>query len=142
MAGPRRRPPVGRLLTGGDRRPDREIAAPSPFSELTSTLDRASSRRALDVFGHERGAFTGALTRKVGRFELANRGTLFPDEVGDLPLELQAKLLKIGRQVGPLTRSSASAAVPDRGPRPGAAGIVPPRARFRALPSSRHSPNM
>ncbi|HVO60671.1 MAG TPA: sigma 54-interacting transcriptional regulator [Terriglobales bacterium] len=48
-----------------------------------------------DLFGHERGAFTGALTRKLGRFEVANKGTLFFDEIGDMPLDLQAKLLRV-----------------------------------------------
>jgi DNA-binding NtrC family response regulator len=47
-----------------------------------------------ELFGHEKGAFTGAVQRKPGRFELAHRGTLFLDEIGDLPLGLQAKILR------------------------------------------------
>jgi len=48
-----------------------------------------------ELFGHERGAYTGAVTRSLGRFERAHRGTLFLDEIGDLPLELQAKILRV-----------------------------------------------
>lgn len=48
-----------------------------------------------ELFGHEKGAFTGALQKQIGRFELANGGTIFLDEIGEIPIELQAKLLRV-----------------------------------------------
>ena len=48
-----------------------------------------------EMFGHEKGAFTGAIDRRIGRFELAHQGTIFLDEVEDIPLELQSKLLRV-----------------------------------------------
>ena len=66
--------------------------------ELLVTVNCAALPSGLiesELFGHEKGAFTGALSRKIGRFEMADRGTIFLDEIGDLPMELQAKLLRV-----------------------------------------------
>jgi formate hydrogenlyase transcriptional activator len=51
------------------------------------------------LFGHEKGAFTGAIMQKIGRFELAHQGTLFLDDAGDIPQELQPKLLRVLQEV-------------------------------------------
>ena len=63
-----------------------------------------------ELFGHEKGAFTGAVTRKIGRFELASGGTIFLDEIGDLPLDLQVKLLRV-LQEGELERVGGARAI-------------------------------
>jgi len=76
----------------------RAIHRLSPRKEMPCvTLNCAAIPTGLlesELFGYERGAFTGALSQKIGRFEMAHRGTLFLDEVGDIPLDLQPKLLR------------------------------------------------
>jgi len=63
-----------------------------------------------ELFGHEKGAFTGAISRRIGRFELADGGTIFLDEIGELPLEMQAKLLRV-LQEGEIDRIGGKGAV-------------------------------
>jgi Nif-specific regulatory protein len=70
------------------------LRADQPFIKVSCAALPESLIEA-ELFGYEKGAFTGAYTRKKGRFELADRGTLFLDEVGDLPLSVQVKLLRV-----------------------------------------------
>ena len=79
---------AARAIHGASSRKDRPLIKVN-CGALSPTLIES------ELFGHEKGAFTGAVGRKQGRFELANGGTIFLDEIGDLPLELQVKLLRV-----------------------------------------------
>jgi len=79
---------IARAIHASSRRKDRTMVSVN-CAALSPTLIES------ELFGREKGAYTGALTREVGRFELANGSTLFLDEIGELPLELQAKLLRV-----------------------------------------------
>jgi transcriptional regulator with GAF, ATPase, and Fis domain len=79
---------IARAIHGHSARKDRPLVKVN-CAALPPTLIES------ELFGHEKGAFTGALARRIGRFELADAGTIFLDEIGELPLDLQAKLLRV-----------------------------------------------
>jgi transcriptional regulator with GAF, ATPase, and Fis domain len=79
---------IARIIHSQSRRKDHSLITVN-CAALPATLIES------ELFGHEKGAFTGAIDKKIGRFELADGGTILLDEVGDLPLDLQAKLLRV-----------------------------------------------
>jgi formate hydrogenlyase transcriptional activator len=78
---------IARAIHDRSRRKDRSLVKVNCAAIPTGLLES-------ELFGHEKGAFTGAITQKIGRLELADQGTLFLDEVGDIPIEIQPKLLR------------------------------------------------
>jgi formate hydrogenlyase transcriptional activator len=78
---------IARAIHDRSRRKDRTFVKLNCAAIPTGLLES-------ELFGHEKGAFTGAITQKIGRMELADQGTLFLDEVGDIPIEIQPKLLR------------------------------------------------
>src|ERR1700731_2920788 len=78
---------IGRAIHDRSKRKDRTFVKLNCAAIPTGLLES-------ELFGHERGAFTGAISQKIGRLELADQGSLFLDEVGDIPLEIQPKLLR------------------------------------------------